>query len=103
MSKPNFNAIEIEKVLSANAPQASDDKFMTNEGIEIKDIYTKEDIKDAKHLNDVAGIAPNTRDHTLPCMWLVLGLFVNMLVSQQPKNPMPFTSEIWQWDKRVYL
>ncbi|WP_336635175.1 methylmalonyl-CoA mutase [Lysinibacillus fusiformis] len=61
MSKPNFNAIEIEKVLSANAPQASDNKFMTNEGIEIKDIYTKEDIKDAKHLNDVAGIAPNTR------------------------------------------
>ncbi|MFJ7919414.1 methylmalonyl-CoA mutase [Lysinibacillus fusiformis] len=61
MSKPNFNTIEIEKVLSANAPQASDEKFMTNEGIEIKDIYTKEDIQDAKHLNDVAGIAPNTR------------------------------------------
>ncbi|MCS1392336.1 methylmalonyl-CoA mutase [Lysinibacillus boronitolerans] len=61
MSKPNFNAVEIEKVLTAEAPQASEDKFMTNEGIEIKDIYTKEDIKDAKHLNDVAGIAPNTR------------------------------------------
>ncbi|KMN40004.1 methylmalonyl-CoA mutase [Lysinibacillus capsici] len=61
MSKPNFNAIEIEKVLTAEAPQASEDKFMTNEGIEIKDIYTKEDIKEAKHLNDVAGIAPNTR------------------------------------------
>ncbi|MFJ7666140.1 methylmalonyl-CoA mutase [Lysinibacillus sp. NPDC097195] len=61
MSKPNFNAIEIEKVLTAEAPAASDEKFMTNEGIEIKDIYTKEDIKDAKHLQDVAGIAPNTR------------------------------------------
>lgn len=61
MSKPNFNAIEIEKVLTAEAPQASEDKFMTNEGIEIKDIYTKEDIKEVKHLNDVAGIAPNTR------------------------------------------
>lgn len=61
MSKPNFNAVEIEKVLTAGAPQASEDKFMTNEGIEIKDIYTKEDIKEAKHLNDVAGIAPNTR------------------------------------------
>lgn len=61
MSKPNFNAVEIEKVLTAETPQASDDKFMTNEGIEIKDIYTKEDIKEAKHLNDVAGIAPNTR------------------------------------------
>lgn len=61
MSKPDFNAVEIEKVLTAEAPQASEDKFMTNEGIEIKDIYTKEDIKEAKHLNDVAGIAPNTR------------------------------------------
>ncbi len=61
MSKPNFSAVEIEKVLAAEAPQASEDKFMTNEGIEIKDIYTKDDIKDAKHLNDVAGIAPNTR------------------------------------------
>jgi len=61
MSKPNFNAIEIEKVLSTEAPAASDEKFMTNEGIEIKDIYTKDDISDVKHLQDVAGIAPNTR------------------------------------------
>ncbi len=61
MSKPNFSAIEIEKVLTAETPQASEEKFMTNEGIEIKDIYTKEDIKEAKHLNDVAGIVPNTR------------------------------------------
>ncbi|KOS62556.1 methylmalonyl-CoA mutase [Lysinibacillus agricola] len=61
MSKPNFSAVEIEKVLAAEAPQASEEKFMTNEGIEIKDIYSKEDIKEAKHLNDVAGIAPNTR------------------------------------------
>lgn len=61
MSKPNFSAVEIEKVLAAEAPQASEEKFMTNEGIEIKDVYTKEDIKGAKHLNDVAGIAPNTR------------------------------------------
>ncbi|MBG9456393.1 methylmalonyl-CoA mutase [Lysinibacillus sphaericus] len=61
MSKPNFSAVEIGKVLAAEAPQASEEKFMTNEGIEIKDINTKEDIKEAKHLNDVAGIAPNTR------------------------------------------
>ncbi|TKI70572.1 methylmalonyl-CoA mutase [Lysinibacillus mangiferihumi] len=61
MSKPNFSAIEIENVLSTEAPAASDEKFMTNEGIEIKDIYTKDDIKDVKHLHDVAGIAPNTR------------------------------------------
>lgn len=34
---------------------------MTNEGIEVNSVYNAEDIKDAKHLNDVAGIAPNTR------------------------------------------
>lgn len=61
MSKPNFSTVEIEKVLTANAPHASEEMFMTNEGIEIKDVYTKEDIADVKHLNDVAGIAPNTR------------------------------------------
>ncbi|KOY83227.1 methylmalonyl-CoA mutase [Lysinibacillus macroides] len=61
MSKPNFSAIEIEKVLTTEAPQASEETFLTNEGIEIKDIYTQEDIQDVKHLNDVAGIAPNTR------------------------------------------
>lgn len=61
MSKPNFNTVEIEKVLAKTAPEASAEMFLTNEGIEIKDIYTKEDIADAKHLNDVAGIAPNTR------------------------------------------
>ncbi|MFJ7951840.1 methylmalonyl-CoA mutase [Lysinibacillus sp. NPDC096418] len=61
MSKPNFSTVEIEKVLAKTAPKASEEMFMTNEGIEIKDIYSKEDIADAKHLNDVAGIAPNTR------------------------------------------
>lgn len=61
MSKPIFSAVEIENVLTANAPQASGEMFMTNEGIQIKDVYTKEDLADAKHLDDVAGIAPNTR------------------------------------------
>lgn len=61
MSKPNFSTVEIEKVLAKTAPEASEEMFMTNEGIEIKDIYSKEDIADAKHLNDVAGIASNTR------------------------------------------
>lgn len=61
MSKPIFSAVEIENVLTANSPQASEEMFMTNEGIQIKDVYTKEDLANAKHLHDVAGIAPNTR------------------------------------------
>ena len=40
---------------------AANNTFMTNEGIEVKSVYTKEDNATAKHLNDVAGIAPNTR------------------------------------------
>ena len=48
MSKPNFNAIEIEKVLTAEAPQASEDKFMTNEGLKLK-IFTQKKI--LKRLN----------------------------------------------------
>ncbi|CAM5205080.1 methylmalonyl-CoA mutase OS=Ureibacillus acetophenoni OX=614649 GN=SAMN05877842_10297 PE=3 SV=1 [Ureibacillus acetophenoni] len=34
---------------------------MTNEDIEVKEFYLKEDLQDVEHLNDTAGIAPNTR------------------------------------------
>ena len=61
MTKPNFKSVEIEKVLKAEQAQASEQTFMTNEGIEVKSVYTKEDTQGAAHLNDVAGIAPNTR------------------------------------------
>src|SRR5699024_1388250 len=39
----------------------TEDTVSTNEGIELKRIYTKEDIKNVEHLNDYPGIAPNTR------------------------------------------
>ena len=35
--------------------------FKTSEGIEVKEDYTKNDVKDFEHLNFVAGIAPNLR------------------------------------------
>ena len=59
-TKLNFKQIVIEDVLNSESIQSTS-SFMTNEGIDVKEVYTKEDIKDAKHLNDVAGIAPNTR------------------------------------------
>ncbi|MGG0657850.1 methylmalonyl-CoA mutase [Rummeliibacillus pycnus] len=61
MSKPNFSKISIEDVLQKEQVPSSDKTFLTNENIEVKNVYTKEDNKDLKHLNDVAGIAPNTR------------------------------------------
>ncbi|HWI47873.1 MAG TPA: methylmalonyl-CoA mutase, partial [Rummeliibacillus sp.] len=61
MSKPNFAEISIEDVLQKEQVPSSDKTFLTNENIEVKNVYTKEDNEDLKHLNDVAGIAPNTR------------------------------------------
>ncbi|MER1984939.1 MAG: methylmalonyl-CoA mutase [Solibacillus sp.] len=60
MSKANFEAVVIEDVLKA-AQIESTSTFMTNEGIEVKSVYNEKDIESAKHINDVAGIAPNTR------------------------------------------
>ncbi|WP_373286130.1 methylmalonyl-CoA mutase [Lysinibacillus alkalisoli] len=61
MMKPNFNAVNIADILATQQPQASEETFLTNEGIPVKDVYVKEDVAQAKHLNDVSGIAPNTR------------------------------------------
>lgn len=60
MSKANFKSVNIADVLK-NENLQSTNIFMTNEGIEVKEYYSKEDIQDAKHLEDVPGIAPNTR------------------------------------------
>ncbi len=57
----NFGAIDIEEVLTKEAYTKKDDTFMTNEDIEVKHVYTKEDTEGLKHLNDVAGVTPNTR------------------------------------------
>ncbi len=56
----NFKSVIIEQVLIDEnlTPTAS---FITNEGIEVKEFYSQEDIKEAIHLKDLAGIAPNTR------------------------------------------
>ncbi|MFF5995460.1 methylmalonyl-CoA mutase [Lysinibacillus sp. KU-BSD001] len=56
----NFKSVVIEDVLKAEQVEANG-TFLTNEGIEVKSVYSAEDIKDVKHTQDVAGIAPNTR------------------------------------------
>src|SRR5699024_7153500 len=45
-----------------NENVAAEKAVETNEGIDIKTVYQKEDIKDAAHLNDYPGVAPNTRE-----------------------------------------
>ncbi len=53
--KPNVSDVNKEGKLDLKEP------VHTNEGIEIKHLYTREDIKDVEHLKDYPGIAPNTR------------------------------------------
>lgn len=60
MSNPNFKAVNIKEVLLDEKLQSTS-TFMTNEGIEVNEFYNKEDIQNATHLDDVSGIAPNTR------------------------------------------
>ncbi|WP_421662189.1 methylmalonyl-CoA mutase [Lysinibacillus telephonicus] len=69
MRKPNFKSVVIEKVLLDEKLQPNR-SFLTNEGIEVSEFYTKEDIQGVNHLNDVAGIAPNTRG-PYPTMYVV--------------------------------
>jgi methylmalonyl-CoA mutase len=62
MKKPNFS--EVNPLLDAKSlteAPLSGNPFLTNEGINIKAVYSKEDVESVSHLNDYPGIAPNTR------------------------------------------
>ncbi len=64
MTTPNYEAVSIDDVLKkAVGKHVENDNtsFVSNEGIKLKKEYTKEDIEKLNHLNDLPGIAPNTR------------------------------------------
>ena len=60
--RPDFSNLTIDTTNEIGAKQSeSQDIWKTPEGIPVKSHFTKEDIKDAEHLNFVAGIPPFTR------------------------------------------
>ena len=66
--KPDFKSIDIksaapaEKLCGCKAKKAgADEIWKTPEHIEVKPVYTKEDLEGMEHLNYAAGIAPNLR------------------------------------------
>lgn len=60
--KPDFKSIQIETILSNNQLNNTiTDPFLTNEGIQIQQRYSKNDIASLEHTQDLPGIAPNTR------------------------------------------
>ncbi|WP_432358694.1 methylmalonyl-CoA mutase [Sporosarcina sp. UB5] len=61
MKTPNFNKVDISKINVSVNPSGNEAVFLTNEGISIKPSYTSEDVEGISHLEDMPGIAPNTR------------------------------------------
>lgn len=63
MTMPNYDKVSIEQVLQkeSNATPSATESFLTNEGIHLKSLYNREDSSSLPHINDLPGIAPNTR------------------------------------------
>ncbi len=59
MSRKNLQHITLKSEVRSRKWEVK--KFQTAEDIEVKSIYTQDDIKICEHLNFVAGIAPNLR------------------------------------------
>lgn len=63
LTKPNFSRINpLEQVDTLmHSTSIAKNAFRTNEGIDIKPVYEKEDVETVAHLNEYPGITPNTR------------------------------------------
>ena len=63
MHKPDFNKVDLQHIADHVKEKVSEvgKPFRTNEGIEVKTLYTVKDIDNLDHLTDLPGIAPNTR------------------------------------------
>ena len=64
--KPNFKDIDIKAATAGEAlcscrNTGADELWSTPEKIDVKPVYTKEDLEGMEHLNYAAGIAPNLR------------------------------------------
>ena len=60
-SEGSNQSSSVQSALSTSLKTSSVETYLTGEGIPLKSQYSKEDIKDAEHLNFAAGIAPNLR------------------------------------------
>ncbi len=59
--KPNFKDIDIKKVAASKFAGNNDTNWTTAEQIEVKPVYTKEDLQGMEHLNYASGIPPFLR------------------------------------------
>ncbi|MHC8516914.1 methylmalonyl-CoA mutase [Sporosarcina sp. ITBMC105] len=61
MKKPNFSKVDIASLLVEQKQGIQGQPFVSNEEIEIQSAYSAKDTEGLTHLEDLPGIAPNTR------------------------------------------
>ncbi|MEZ7170999.1 methylmalonyl-CoA mutase [Sporosarcina sp. OR05] len=61
MKKPNFSKVDIASLLVEQKQGIQGQPFVSNEEIEIQSAYSAKDTEGLTHLQDLPGIAPNTR------------------------------------------
>lgn len=63
LNKPNFSNVALAELSGAKSMEngSAGSMFRTNEGIDVKPFYSEQDLGGIEHLNDLPGIAPNTR------------------------------------------
>ncbi|MDW0112099.1 methylmalonyl-CoA mutase [Sporosarcina saromensis] len=61
MKKPNFSKVDIASLLVEQKLGIQGQPFVSNEEIEIQSAYSAKDTEGLTHLEDLPGIAPNTR------------------------------------------
>ena len=59
--KPNFKDIDIKKVAASKIEGANESNWQTPELIDVKPVYTKDDLQGMEHLNYAAGLPPFLR------------------------------------------
>jgi methylmalonyl-CoA mutase len=72
---------------------------MTSEQIEVKPVYSSDDLAGMEHLQYAAGVAPFLRGPYSTMYVMKPWTSASMQVSQLPKNPMPSTAGISQPDR----
>ena len=107
--KPNFKNIDIyagfqpQNGMEWQKENGITADWKTPEHINVKPVYTKEDLEGMEHLNYVAGIPPYLRGPYSMMYTSVLGLSASTQVSPLPKKATHSIAVIWHQVRKACL
>ena len=83
--------------------EPEDLNWETDEGITVRPVYTKDDLKGLPQMEELPGLPPSLEVRVQLCMLVGHGQYGNMQGFQLRKRVMPFIKKIFEEDKKVYL